>query len=145
MKQILVKAAALGVSLIAMAAQAGTAVEAYKSPYCGCCAGWVEHMRQAGYEVTVHNTDNLNPIKQKHGVTRDIASCHTAFVGGYVIEGHVPAREITRLLREHPMVAGLAVPRMPVGSPGMDGGTPEPYDVLTFNGSGGTSVFARYR
>lgn len=145
MKRLMINAAILGVSLFAAAAQAGTRVEVYKSPYCGCCGGWVEHMRQAGYDVRVHDVDNVNPVKQRNGVTRDIASCHTALVDGYVIEGHVPARDVGRLLRERPLVAGLAVPRMPMGSPGMEGPRSQPYDVLTFNGHGGTTVFASYR
>ena len=116
-----------------------------KDPNCGCCAGWAEHVRAAGFPVEVVETGDLNRVKTRLGVPRDLAGCHTAEVGGYVIEGHVPAGAIRRLLAEKPAAVGLAVPGMPVGSPGMEveGSAPETYDVILF-GSGGRRRFARF-
>jgi len=104
----------------------------------------VGHLRRNGFAVTVENVEDLGPIKAKHGVPSALRACHTALVGGYVIEGHVPADLIVRLLRERPPVTGLAVPGMPAGSPGMDvpGSPAQPYQVLTFDRSGKTAVFA---
>ena len=116
-----------------------------KDPTCGCCEKWVAHMREAGFTVTV--TDGpVNPVKVRLGVPRDLASCHTAQVGGYAIEGHVPAGAIKRLLTEKPQATGLAVPGMPAGSPGMEveGMEPDTYEVVLF-GPGSRSTFARYR
>jgi hypothetical protein len=114
----------------------------YKSATCGCCANWVEHVRAAGFQVVVHDTTNLAAIKQRYGVPKHLTSCHTALVGGYVIEGHVPADVILRLLRERPELAGVAVPGMPAGSPGMDSPTPVRYAIMTFDRAGRTAVFA---
>lgn len=119
-------------------------VEVYKSPTCGCCSDWVDHLRENGFSVEVHNLRNMNPIKMEFGVPRNLQSCHTAKIGEYVIEGHVPASDITRLLRERPNVAGLTVPGMPMGSPGMDGPRKDPYDVLTFQPGGKTSVYSSH-
>lgn len=118
-------------------------VTVYKSPTCGCCTAWVDHMRNAGYHVIAIDTAAVDAIKRRHGVPEQLGSCHTAVVGGYVVEGHVPAADIARLLSERPDVKGIAVPGMPVGSPGMEGGTPERYDVISF-GPRGTRVFARH-
>ena len=109
----------------------------YKSPTCGCCGKWVEHLRQAGLQVEVRETGNLDAVKQRLGVSRKLGSCHTATVGGYIIEGHVPAAQVQRLLREKPPVAGIAVPGMPVGSPGMEGPGGKPYQVVSWR-KGGT-------
>lgn len=117
----------------------------YKSPWCGCCAGWVEHMRGAGFAVRISEVDDVDPVKDRHRVPAELRSCHTALVDGYVIEGHVPARDIRRLFAERPSAAGLAVPGMPGGSPGMEGGAQEPYDVLVFRDDGRAEVFASYR
>lgn len=125
-------------------AAAQTKVVVYKSPSCGCCAAWVDHMVDAGFEVEVHDTDDMNTVKAEHGVTRNVSSCHTALIDGYVLEGHVPAEDVTRLLAERPAVLGLAVPGMPIGSPGMEQGDPanyDDYDVVTFDGQGRTEVF----
>lgn len=113
----------------------------YKSPTCGCCAKWVDHIREAGFRVEVRDTVNVQPVKTAHGLPAHLASCHTALVGGYVVEGHVPADVVRRLLRERPDVAGIAVPGMPAGSPGMEGFWTEPYDVIAFGRDGGTSVY----
>jgi hypothetical protein len=125
-------------------AAAGPEVTVYKSPGCGCCGKWVDHLKAGGFSVTVHDVQNVEPLKQRLGVPRNLGSCHTATVGGYVIEGHVPAADIRRLLAEKPRVKGLAVPGMPVGSPGMEqGNAKEPYDVVSFDESGRTAVYAR--
>lgn len=116
----------------------------YRSPTCGCCLGWVEHVREAGFRVRVEDRTDLAPVKAELGVPVDLASCHTARIDGYVIEGHVPAADVRRLLAEQPEVKGLAVPGMPVGSPGMEGPDPEPYAVVAFDGEGGREVFARH-
>ena len=107
-------------------------VTVHKDPNCGCCSGWVDHLRAAGFSVAAQDTTDLAGVKQQYGVPPELASCHTAIVGSYVIEGHVPALAIRRLLAERPDAKGLAVPGMPVGSPGMEGGTPQPYAVVLF-------------
>ena len=126
-------------------AQHFTTVAVTKDPTCGCCEKWVAHLRENGFTVTV-TEGPVNPLKVRLGVPRDLASCHTAQVGGYVIEGHVPAGAIKRLLVEKPQGAGLAVPGMPTGSPGMEveGMEPDVYDVVLF-GPSGRGTFARYR
>ena len=125
-------------------ASPGGDVTVYKSPTCGCCAEWVTHLRRHGFRVKTEDRSDLQPIKARHGVPAELQSCHTALIGGYVVEGHVPADLIERLLRERPKVAGLAVPGMPVGSPGMEvpGVPADRYRVLTFDRSGKTEVYA---
>ncbi|OCK58242.1 DUF411 domain-containing protein [Bradyrhizobium sp. LMTR 3] len=118
-------------------------VTVHKDPNCGCCSGWVDHLRAAGFPVEVHDAADLAPIKQQHGIPPELAACHTAVVNGYAIEGHVPALAIQRLLAERPNAKGLAVPGMPVGSPGMEGGTPQPYTVVLF-GPAGQSPYMRF-
>jgi hypothetical protein len=115
----------------------------YKSPACGCCTKWVEHLRAAGYTVVARNVENLDPVKLRYGVPNGLESCHTAVAAGYVFEGHIPAEVIRKFLAERPAVAGLAVPGMPAGSPGMEGPRAEPYDVLAFDKDGTTSVYAK--
>lgn len=121
-----------------------TEITVYKSPTCGCCKAWVEHLEQNGFSVTAHDVADVNPYKQRYGVTLALASCHTAVVEGYVVEGHVPASDIKRFLTEHPMARGLAVPGMPAGSPGMESPNPEPYAVMRLNPDGGSEVYARH-
>lgn len=118
-------------------------VHVYKSPTCGCCSKWMDHLRSNGFSVRATDVPDVRPIKLENGVPGRLASCHTAFVGGYIVEGHVPAQDLRRLLRERPGVAGLAVPGMPIGSPGMEGPDPERYEVLSF-GAGGVRVFAEH-
>lgn len=121
-------------------------IDVYKSPTCGCCSKWVDHLRQAGFEVRTTDTRDLADFKAGHGVPRQVESCHTALAGGYVLEGHVPAADVKRLLRERPAITGLAVPGMPIGSPGMEvpGTEAEPYEVVAFDKDGDTEVFARH-
>lgn len=116
----------------------------YKSPTCGCCAKWVSHMEAAGFRVVVHDTEDMDAVKSASDVPLALRACHTAVIGRYVIEGHVPADDIRRLLRDRPDVAGLAVPGMPGGSPGMEGAGTERYDVVTFGGPKGQRVFASH-
>jgi hypothetical protein len=117
-----------------------------KDPNCGCCSGWVEHIRVAGFGTRIHEVNDLGPIKARLSVPPALASCHTAEIGGYVIEGHVPASAVRRLLAEKPSAIGLAVPGMPVGSPGMEvpGSPDEKYDVILF-GPSGQRVFATFK
>jgi hypothetical protein len=117
----------------------------YKNATCGCCGLWVEHMRKAGFAAEVHDVDNMSPIKERVGVPYSMGSCHTAQVGGYFVEGHVPAEQVLRLLKEKPKAKGLTVPAMPIGSPGMEqGDTKQPYEVHLVNQDGTTTVYARY-
>jgi hypothetical protein len=108
----------------------------HKDPNCSCCSGWVKHLKDAGFAVTVEETADLEPVRKRLGVPADLAACHTGEVDGYVLEGHVPATAIRRLLKERPTAIGLSVPGMPVGSPGMEGGTPRPYNVVLFGKTG---------
>ena len=111
-------------------------ITVHKDPTCGCCSGWVEHLQKAGFKTKVLDTKALDAVKQWLGVPDDLAACHTAEMAGYIVEGHVPAAALKRLLAEKPKAAGLAVPGMPVGSPGMEGGKPEKYDVILFGPEG---------
>ena len=128
-------------------AQKETAVQVFKDPTCGCCALWVEHLRKAGFTATVTDVDDMTAIKTKYRVPSRASSCHTALVGGYVVEGHVPAEDVQRMLTQKPAIVGIGVPGMPIGSPGMEvaGVKPQPYDVLAFNKTGETHVFASHR
>ncbi len=139
---VAVAASVAGVSISGPAYAA--AVTVYKSPWCGCCASWAEALVAGGHSVTINDVEDLDQIKKLAGVPEDLQACHTAAVEGYVIEGHVPARELARLLAERPDARGLAVPGMPGGSPGMEGGDSEPFDVLLFNADGTTIVYAQY-
>ena len=118
-------------------------VTVYKSPTCGCCTEWVAHLRANGFKVEAHDMNDVSPIRRRYGVPGALASCHTALVGGYAIEGHVPAADIKRLLRERPKVIGLSVPGMVAGSPGMEQGTAQPYETLAFDANG-YRTFARH-
>jgi hypothetical protein len=139
---------AVGLAFPAFAATDGTpSIEVWKSPTCGCCGKWVEHLKQNGFAVTAKNTSPamLDRIKRQAGIEENLASCHTGLIDGYAIEGHVPAADIKRLLDERPDAIGLTVPNMPIGSPGMEqpNGEAEPYDVLLVKKDGSTEVFAR--
>ncbi|MFM4651006.1 DUF411 domain-containing protein [Aeromonas bivalvium] len=129
-----------GTSLSALAAEPMTV---YKSQYCGCCEQWVKHMQDNGFELKVVNTEQLEPIKVQHGVTPQLASCHTALVDGYVVEGHVPAADVRRMLKQKPAIRGLTIPGMPQSAPGMD--IPgQAYQVLAIDEAGQTAVWASY-
>ncbi len=120
-----------------------TPVTVYKSPTCGCCGEWIKHMRANGFSVTVHDVPDVTPYRRRSMVPDYLASCHTALVEGYAIEGHVPAADIRRLLRERPRVIGLSVPGMVVGSPGMEQGPPQPYSTIAFD-ERTTRVYAQH-
>ena len=144
---MVVAAAYLGaVPLAQTKPAAGPAMSVYKTPTCGCCSKWVDHMKKAGFQVTVTDMPqaSLDNVKAKHKVPEAVHSCHTAVVEGYAIEGHVPATEVKRLLKEKQKVTGIAVPGMPIGSPGMEspGITAHPYDVVAFDAQGKTKVYA---
>lgn len=135
-------AAALGTHLVAHAAL--PPVEVYKSASCGCCTEWIRHLQENGFTVKAHDVANPSDYREKFGIPQELGSCHTATVGGYAIEGHVPAREIKRLLAERPHAKGLAVPSMPMGSPGMDGHRNDPYDVFLVRAGGRRAVYQHY-
>jgi hypothetical protein len=124
----------------------GTAITVYKSASCGCCTKWVDHLKANGFSPTVHDEENMDAIKDEMGVPKDVRSCHTALLGRYLVEGHVPAEDLQRLLAEHPAVMGLAVPGMPSGTPGMaaPGQPHEPYEVVSFGKDGATKPFAKH-
>jgi hypothetical protein len=146
-----------GASFVALALTTGAArppavgapakepiITVYKDPSCGCCKSWIEHLIKHGYRVDARDTSEMTEIKRTLGVPEALTSCHTAMVKGYLIEGHVPAADIARLLKEKPKVAGLAVPGMPMGSPGMEGPRTDRYKVLSFDKAGNTKTFASY-
>ena len=142
-------AGVLGAPLLAAASTRAAAprISVAKSPSCGCCGRWIEHMRAAGFEVAAQDVSDeaLSALKRRIGLAPEHTSCHTARVDGYFIEGHVPAADVQRLLRERPEARGLAVPGMPAGSPGMEvGGLSEPYETLLIDRSGRATVFARH-
>lgn len=128
---------------ISMARAAETTIKIWKDPRCGCCGKWVTHLAGNGFATTVIETADVDAIKKRLGVPPGLRSCHTAEIAGFAIEGHVPAAAIRRLLAEKPTANGLAVPGMPIGSPGMEGGQPEPYEVILFGG-GATRSFERF-
>lgn len=119
-------------------------VTVYKDPSCECCRKWVEHMQASGFTVTAHDDSDMDALKDHYGVPSGVRSCHTALIGSYVVEGHVPASDVDRLLKEQPKVAGLALPGMVMGSPGMEGGMSKPYTVVAFQKSGATTPFASH-
>ena len=119
-------------------------VQVYKSPQCGCCEKWVDHMKSAGFKVIAHDTNSVAEHKTRLGVPLAMGSCHTAEVGGYFVEGHVPAGDVKKLLAEKPQAKGLGVPGMPASSPGMDDGSKTPYEVLLVGKDGSTTTFARH-
>ena len=122
---------------------AAATIEVVKSPYCGCCTPWIDYLRAEGFDVRVTEAEDVSPTAERLGVPADLRSCHTASIGGYAVEGHVPAADIRRLLDEAPEAAGIAVPGMPIGSPGMEGARAERYNVLAFERNGTTRVYAK--
>ena len=157
MKKRLLRPFALGVSVVALALTTGAApvspvaagekkpvITVYKDAGCGCCKSWVALLIKHGYRVDAKDTPDMTEVKRTLGIPDRLTACHTAVVNGYLIEGHVPAADIARLLKEKPKVAGLAVPGMPMGSPGMEGPRTQHYQVLSFDKAGKTKVFATY-
>jgi hypothetical protein len=145
-------AAAVAATGFGLAAQApkpdAPHVVVYKTATCGCCSNWVAHLRQHGFTVEAHDVSQarLSQMGGDAGITTDLASCHTAKVDGYYVEGHVPAADIQKMLKERPKITGIAAPGMPIGSPGMEqGGVKDPYDVVAFTKGGRTTVYARHR
>lgn len=140
-----VAAAAATASLPVFAASSLPQIEVFRNPDCGCCGAWVEHLKAAGFSVKVHETPDTSVVRKRHGIPDEFGSCHTGVVSGYALEGHVPAEDIKRLLAKKPAAAGLSVPGMPVGSPGMEvGSRKDPYQVLLIDKAGRSSVFATY-
>ncbi|MFT5115680.1 MAG: hypothetical protein ACI8P9_005033 [Parasphingorhabdus sp.] len=131
--------------LFTISTHAGETVTVYKSPTCGCCAKWVDYMRDNGFEVVAHDIARLNDMKAKLGMTNQrLMSCHTAVIGDYLVEGHVPASDIKRMLKDKPQIKGLTAPGMPQLSPGMASLEPKGYDVLSFDNDGNINVFSSY-
>lgn len=118
-----------------------TTLVVYKEATCPCCNAWVDYMRDNGFRVVPHNVSDLDAVKRKHNIAGNLQSCHTTEVGGYYVEGHVPVDLVRKLLSERPRVAGITVPGMPIGSPGMEVGPPEPYDILSVDSAGRTATF----
>jgi len=143
---VLTRSAALGYAALLGAADSKPSVVVYKSPTCGCCGKWIDHMKSSGFDVKSTDIDDVTSIKKQYGVPLDSQSCHTALVEGYVLEGHVPATAVKKMLKEKPKVVGLAVPGMPVGSPGMEvpSGQVEPYNVVAFDKAGKTTVYEKH-
>ncbi len=155
MNQIMVFVGLLGFSFVVAAEQMppastakntqATPIEVYRSPSCSCCGKWVAHLRENQFQVKDIITENVQAIKDKQSVPKEMASCHTALVNGYVIEGHVPASDIRKLLKLKPAIVGIAVPAMPAGTPGMEtGGKKEAYDVVSFDKNKSSAVFSAY-
>jgi hypothetical protein len=136
----------IGAARVLAGSSSPTPITVYKSASCGCCGKWVDYVRANGFAPTVHDDENMDAIKDDMGVPKAVRSCHTAVVGKYMIEGHVPVEDIRRLLKNRPAVAGLAAPGMPQSSPGMaiPGAPIEPYQVVTFTTDGHSAVFARH-
>jgi len=120
-------------------------ITVFRSPTCGCCGQWIEHAKAAGFQVKDEVTEDMDAIKQRYGVPQSLTSCHTTVVGDYVVEGHIPAKDVQKLLTEKPDIAGIGVPGMPIGSPGMESGDyTEPYTVFSFTESGEIDAFAEH-
>jgi hypothetical protein len=133
---LILAAGTAAIAVVRSNAAEGQIITVHQDPNCGCCHGWVKHLQQAGFTVKTGETKDLDAVKKRLGVPADLVACHTAQIGGYVIEGHVPAVALQRFLGEKPDAVGLAVPGMPIGSPGMEGGQPEKYDVVLFGPNG---------
>ena len=135
----------LGLPLMSLAVTKTPLITVWKTPNCGCCKEWVTHLQTNGFEVLTRDVDDTGPIRKKAGLAEKFGSCHTAMLDGYVLEGHVPAQDIRRLLRERPKALGLAVPGMPVGSPGMEmGAARDAYDVVLVLKDGSSKTFQSY-
>jgi hypothetical protein len=137
-------AAAIAFGAAAALAAPEAVLDVYKQANCGCCIQWADHMEKSGFKVRMHEVDDVSAVRRQSGIPAALGSCHTAKVGGYAIEGHVPAADVKRLLKLGPKAIGLAVPGMPLGSPGMESATKQAYDVLLVKVGGATEVFARH-
>jgi hypothetical protein len=137
-------ASGTGTDAAAIASVDSLLMAVYKTPTCGCCRSWVDHARENGFHVTTTDVADVTPVKNTHKVPADLQACHTALIGGYVIEGHVPAEDIRRLLKERPDIIGIAVPGMPSGSPGMETGQVEKYEVIAMGKDGSRKVWASH-
>lgn len=146
MSQRLLRKAALAAALSTpmFAVAAAPVIDVFKSESCGCCSAWVDHLKANGFAPRVVNVENPSDYRERGGIPDKLGSCHTGMVQGYAIEGHVPASDIKRLLAQKPKAKGLAVPAMPLGSPGMEGPRKDPYDVLLVQANGSTKVFKHY-
>ena len=145
-RRLLLTGAAAALPAVACAAPPRPELTVYKTPWCGCCGGWVTHMRRAGFVTKVVELEDLAPIRAKYAIPFELSSCHTGVSAGYALEGHVPPADVLRLLKERPKARGLAVPGMPMGSPGMENpeGRREAFETLLLLPGGGTRVFARH-
>lgn len=145
-RRTMIGLAIAGIAAVACSRPAKAAeINVYKSPYCGCCGAWVDNLKSSGLNVVVHDLDDVTPIAKKAGVPDDARSCHTAIVNGYFVEGHVPASDIRKLLRERPKARGISVPGMPIGAPGMEQGKrKDAYATLIIDRNGSTRVFAQH-
>ncbi len=123
---------------------AGPSIQVFKTPTCGCCGIWVQHLKTNGFQVTVQDIADTTPVRKKARIPESMASCHTGMVEGYAVEGHVPAADIQRMLREKPKAIGLAVPGMPIGSPGMESDHSDAYSVMLVDMAGKATVYKRY-
>ena len=144
---VAIVALGLGAAAQQKPAAAGPKVTVYKTSSCGCCRLWVDHMKSSGFDVQAMDVSSadLRAVSKAAGLKDEDTSCHTAKIGNYVVEGHVPADDIKRMLKEKPAIAGLSAPGMPQGSPGMEQGTKEPYDVIAFKKDGTSTVYAKHK
>ena len=143
-RRIVVKFAALSVIASPLVPAAAPSMTVYKTPTCGCCGKWVEHMKANGFQVIVRDVPSTAAFRRKQGIPDRLQSCHTAVVSGYTIEGHVPAADVKRLLSEKPKAVGIVVPGMPMGSPGMEGARSDSYSVILLGENGSETVYQRY-
>lgn len=143
--RLILAAGLAGGTALAFATDGVDELTMYKDPNCGCCGKWAEHMRENGFSVKEISSAEMGAVKRDAGVPQKLGSCHTAKVGGYIVEGHVPASDVKRMLTEQPAIVGISAPGMPLGSPGMEGPYPaDRYDVISFDGEGRTAVFSSH-
>lgn len=136
--------ATISLAAAAFAAHAADTVDVFKSPYCGCCGNWVEYLKRNGFEVKVQDVEDVSAVRKQLGMPQKYAACHTARIGGYVVEGHVPAEDIKKLLADKPQAVGIAVPSMPPGSPGMPSEKPVAYDTLLVQRDGNYKIYSHH-
>jgi hypothetical protein len=144
LRNILLNITTLSVMVVPLMHAAAPTMTVYKTPTCGCCSKWVEHMKANGFQVIVHDVPSTASYRRKYGIPDRLQSCHTAIVNGYTIEGHVPGADVKRLIQEKPKARGIAVPGMPMGSPGMEGARTDAYSVILIGNAGEETVYQRY-